>query len=134
MFGKFFKTPGTIIKQIARQRDIGTKFTKERILMIPPIFFTPAPPPRRDSFRGSVALSPATASPSTREERRQREKPEATAPPSAGVEVEREAPSPTRESAAEEASPGERTKASPSRSHSKQERRETATPPEGPEE
>jgi hypothetical protein len=38
MFGKFFKTPGTIIKQIARQRDVGTKFTKERILMIPPIF------------------------------------------------------------------------------------------------
>jgi hypothetical protein len=48
--GKFFKTPGhhqQADREAARCRH---KVYKERILMIPPIFFTPATPPRRDSF------------------------------------------------------------------------------------
>jgi sporulation protein YlmC with PRC-barrel domain len=60
-------------------------------------------------------------------------RPEATASPSGGAELEGKPSSTTRESPAEAASPGETTKPTPSRPHRKLERRESASPPERPE-
>jgi sporulation protein YlmC with PRC-barrel domain len=76
----------------------------------------------------------ATTSPSTREERGVRGRPEVTVSPSGGAELEGESSRATRESPPEATSPPGKTKPTPSRPHRKPERPETNTPSEGPEE
>jgi hypothetical protein len=69
----------------------------------------------------------ATLSPSTTPERGARVRPAVTASPSGGAQLEGESPS-TRQSPVQVGTPAERTRATPSRPHRKQERREGSTP------
>jgi sporulation protein YlmC with PRC-barrel domain len=118
----------------------------------------PSPSPRATATRPHATASPreregATASPSTREERRMRARPRETESPSSetgeehgtrarpretespsgGAELQREPSEATGESEREGASPGEgTTEGTQTRPHRKPERRESSTPPEGP--
>jgi hypothetical protein len=100
----------------------------------------PTPGGASPSPRPTLAASPlatgspttsgaATLSPSTTPERGARVRPAVTSSPSGGAQLEGESP-PTQQSPLQVATPAERTKATPSRPHRKQERREGSTPPE----
>jgi sporulation protein YlmC with PRC-barrel domain len=86
--------------------------------------------------RGRRSRPEETESPNSRsrEERGTRARPEETESPSGGAQLQGESSPRGQESPPEAARAGEETKATPSRPHRKPERRETNTPPEGPQE